>query len=257
MGMNVVGDELDQLLESGGFAADANDPGEAGAEVADLEDVTGEDLELQAGADADEEAADELDPASAAEAPEYEQGGQPASAEAEQLRQYAGQLEVILQQQAELQRQSQRQTILSRLEQMRDSMTDEEWTGTQARLIAQWSLHLQRQMKQQEETRQMAQVQAAESDAREYAIQFVTQRMRLSKTEQLAIRNCPTPAHMQAVVEQIKENRRDQTEAARRQARENRLATGVDRVGGTGRGGAKAQPQAYASLDEIVDSIFA
>lgn len=237
-------EDLDTLLDEAGFAEDANDPGED-EEFPESDDVTEADL-IGEGADAaDGYESDE--PASAAESPNLE---------AEQARQYAAQLERMLAMQAAQQTEIRRQQTMNRLMEMRDSMTPDEWANTQSQLLAGYATHLQQTIGNIQQQAAEQQFRAAEHDAREYALTYLTEKLKPNRTEMAALRICETPMQMKRLVEEIKQTRKERTAAARGALREQRLANGADVTGGRGRGAGSPPPKQFANVDELVDSMF-
>ena len=236
--------ELDDLLESAGFAEDANDPGEAD-EYPESDDVI---EAVQDGDDADEaDGYDEDEPASAATSP---------NVELEQARVRAAMAERLLAVQAARQEQERRAAAERTYRELQESMTPDEWASFNLNAMAKYNQTLQQTIQRDRQMQAQQQFQAAENDARNYVMDQLVDHLKPNRTELAALMVCETPTQIRKVVHELKEARRDRTAAARAAKREQRGASGADAVGGRGRGAGSPPPKQYANVDELVDSMF-
>lgn len=237
--------DIDELLDEA-LAGDPNGPVEYDDD-ADSEALTEGDL-VADGEDYDEEGDDtEYDAAPA--------GGLPDGA-MQQLLAQNQQLQAALQQQAAMAQQARQVQVLEQLVAAKDNMTADEWANFQAQLAAGYAMYQKQRADSIEQGIYMSQFQAAEADAREQCIQVVADKLNANRTELAALRACQTPVQMKATIDELKQARAERTQAARSALREQRTASGVDRSGARGTGGGNPAPPQFASLDDLVNSIF-
>lgn len=237
-------EDLDTLLDEAGFAEDANDPGED-EEFPESDGVTAAD---QIGDGADEADGNESDaPASAAKSPNME---------AEEARRYAAELERMIAMKAAQDQEARNRDMARKLQELQQTMTPDEWANTQSYLLATQVRSLQGQLAQVQQVTAEQRFHEEEFKAREFVLDTIVDKFRPNRVELALLEACETPNQIRRVMDEIKQTRKDRTQAARDAKRGQRLASGADVTGGRGRGAGSPPPKQFANVDELVDSMF-